>query len=369
MELRSPPRGYGSSEIDRGDAERGRNKHGRSCDRGHRPASRPGSRSGEDGSSAEAQGDSRKRLDRLKGEAERQRGAEADARPVQGERGRTRTGPEVPGVRGSRPASAIAASRTTATQMGCGTPSAIAIATAPATRATHEQPIQPKRAAPSRGERAMERKIWSRLPIRPAVLALRRVPTPSTTTTPRASKGAGQSGTLPTTAAGTISAARTSVRAAATEAATPPARQSRSSPGKRAREQSEPDRSAEMRGRERIDERADRVAGGDLREAGAAAASSQAHAPAGRRGKEANGEEGRCGDDPARLSTGQVGDGAAERPPPDPGHADRDARGQEEAGTDRVVAPHRPELTQRELVEETRSCVLADHVTHAIGTK
>src|SRR6266516_2520664 len=153
--------------------------------------------------------------------------------------------PKFPGVRGSRPASAIAANRTTATQIGWATPSAIAIATAAATRATHEHPIQPNRAAPSRGERPMERKIWSRLPIRPAVLALRRVPTASTTTTPRASKGAGQRGIRPTVAAGTISAARTSVRAAATEAAIPPARQSRSSPG-RVRESS-PSRTAPPR--------------------------------------------------------------------------------------------------------------------------
>ena len=139
--------------------------------------------------------------------------------------------PKFPGVRGSRPASAIAASRTTATQMGCGTPSAIAIATAAAIRATHEQADQPKRATPSRGERAIERKIWSRLPILPAVLALSACRCRERRATPSDEQRRRPDRDSPTAAAGTISAARTSVRAAATEAATPPVRQSRSFPG------------------------------------------------------------------------------------------------------------------------------------------
>jgi hypothetical protein len=69
------------------------------------------------------------------------------------------------------------------------------------------------------------------------------------------------------------------------------------------------------------------------------------------------------------MHTGQVADGSAECPPPEAGHADRHACGQEEADTDRVTASHGPKLTEGELVEETRPGLVADHVTHAIGTK
>jgi hypothetical protein len=69
------------------------------------------------------------------------------------------------------------------------------------------------------------------------------------------------------------------------------------------------------------------------------------------------------------LHTGQVAGCSGECPPPEPGHADRHACGQEEAGTDGVAPPYGAKLTERELLEETCPGVLADHVTHAIGTK
>src|SRR5439155_10122784 len=139
--------------------------------------------------------------------------------------------------------------------------------------------------------------------------------------------------------------------------------------GKCAREQPEPDRTTEVCGRNGVDQRADRVAGGDLSETGATPASPEPDAPAGRRCDEAEGEQGRRGDDPPGLSTGQVAESAAERPSPQAGHADRDARGQKEPGADRVFAAHRPELTEPKLVEQAAPCVLTDHVIHAIGMK
>ena len=100
MELRPQSRGYGDSEIDRSDAERRCNQHGSDTSRGHRPAAgrRPGR--GPAGRTAETERHTDERLDGLEGEPERQGGAETDARPVQGERGRTGTGAEVPGSQG-----------------------------------------------------------------------------------------------------------------------------------------------------------------------------------------------------------------------------------------------------------------------------
>ena len=215
----------------------------------------------------------------------------------------------------------------------------------------------------------MERKIWSRLPIRPAVLALRRVPMPTTTSDAQDKQGC-RPDRDPADRRRRNDQRSEDERAGRSDGSGDAACAPEPIvPGKRARQQSKPDRSAEVRRRERIDERANRVASRDLSEAGGAFARSQADSPAGRRSEQAKREEGRCGDDPGRLHAGQVADCSAEGPAAEPGHADHDACGHEEAGTYRVATSHRPKLTERELVEEPRLGVLADHVTHAIGTK
>ena len=113
-----------------------------------------------------------------------------------------------------------------------------------------------------------------------------------------------------------------------------------------ARQIPEADRSTQVCGREGVDERADHVAGRGLSETRAATTGAKPHAPAGHGGEQAESEEGRRRDDPARLSPGQVGKGPAECPSPQSRDSERDARGQEKTGSDRVAAAHRPELTK-----------------------
>lgn len=263
--------------------------------------------------------------------------------------------PKFPGVSGKRPERAIDASRTTATQIGRETPRAIAIATAPATRATAEQPTHAKIATPSRGERAIDRKTWSKLLTRPAVLSLRRMQMTRTISAPSASRGAGQSGTRPTSAAGTSSAARAKVQCGGHRSADAARAPEPVVAGKRAREESEAEHTAEVRRRDCVDERPDRVPGGDLGEADRAAASFEPDPPGSSGREQAEGKRQRSQHDPPGLGAGEVAERAAERSTTEPRHAERNACRCEETRADRVAATDGAELTEREFVEEARA--------------
>src|SRR5206468_1417916 len=90
------------------------------------------------------------------------------------------------------------------------------------------------------------------------------------------------------------------------------------------REQADADRAAEVRGGDRVDERADGVAGRDVGVARLSAAGRKALAPGSSGAEKAESERG-CGEhEPAGLGAAEAVEGAAERAPSDPRRPERE---------------------------------------------
>ena len=125
--------------------------------------------------------------------------------------------PMFPGVSGRRPASAIAANRTSETVTALGIPSDATIAIAAPRRAANEHAIQRPSSRPVRGRR----KTSSTAATRPATRVLVRIQITSKPATTATTMGTGHNGMRPTAAAPSTSSASASALMAPTAAPTP----------------------------------------------------------------------------------------------------------------------------------------------------